>query len=179
MNTFAKLILIQRFKIVSYYSVQIEGEDSFFEQFVNKHTIENKDKLNHIMAWLKIIGNKYGAEKDNFRPESETAYTLALPPKGVDRQPSYVEYNSESDYYENVPNNLRLYCSVINRNIVVLFSGDIKTAHKAQDCDKVRPHFKMANKLTALIDKALKDKYIKLNEDISELVFDDEFELNW
>ena len=46
----------------------------------------NKEKLNHVLEWIKTIGNKYGALPHLFRPEGETADASALPPKGKDRK---------------------------------------------------------------------------------------------
>ena len=58
MNTFAKILLVQRFNRVSYYTLKLEEDDlSLFGMFKGKHTQENPEKMNHIMAWIKIIGN--------------------------------------------------------------------------------------------------------------------------
>ena len=178
MNNFAEIILVQRFKKVSYYSVSINEEDSLFREFVAKHTDTNREKLNHIMAWIKVIGEKFGAKENYFRNESETADTRALPPKGKNREPIYVE-TDDTGVEQNASNNLRLYCMRISDNVVFLFSGDIKTADKAQDCKNVRPHFQLANRLTKLIDKALVDKEIKWNENCTDITVEDDFYLMW
>ena len=178
MNNFAEIILVQRFKKVSYYSVSINEEDSLFREFVAKHTHTNREKLNHIMAWIKVIGEKFGAKENYFRNESETADTRALPPKGKDREPVYVE-TDDTGIEQNVPNNLRLYCMRISENVVFLFSGDIKTTDKAQDCENVRPHFRIANHLTSLIDKALIDKEIKWNKNCTDIIVEGDFCLMW
>lgn len=178
MNRFAKIILVQRFNKVNYYSVSIDDEDSLFRQFITKHTAIDRVKLNHILEWIKIIGNKTGAYEQYFRNESETADTRALPPKGKDREPVYIEID-ESGIEQNIGNDLRLYCMRINEHVVFLFNGDIKTAKKAQDCDNVRHHFRMANKLTALIDRALIEKEIKWNENCTDIIVEDGFCLMW
>lgn len=84
MNNFAEIKLVERFNKVNYYSLSINEEPTLFNQFVTKQARSNKEKLNHIMAWLKVIGEKYGAQTQYFRNESETAETGALPPKGND-----------------------------------------------------------------------------------------------
>lgn len=179
-NNFAKIKLVQRFNKVTYYTLLLnEDEMSLFGQFTVKHTSENKDKLNHIMAWIKVIGNKIGAREHYFRNEAETADASALPPRGIDKEPTYVEYNEITGKEENRENNLRLYCLRANDHVVFLFNGDIKTANKAQDCDKVRPHFRRANKLTEIIDQAFRDKEIKWNAGQTDILFDNDFELNW
>lgn len=81
-----------------------DNETSLFEEFVAHHTIANKEKLNHILDWLKAIGNKYGAQAHLFRPEGETADASALPPKGKERKPHYTESGKIK------ANNIRLYC---------------------------------------------------------------------
>ena len=88
-NNFAKIKLVQRFNKVTYYTLLLnEDEMSLFGQFTVKHTSENKDKLNHIMAWIKVIGNKIGAREHYFRNEAETADASALPPRGIDKEPT-------------------------------------------------------------------------------------------
>ena len=127
---------------------------------------------------VKIIGDKCGAQNQYFRNESETAETGALPPIRKYRGPVYVEV----DEYGNectVPNNLRLYCMRVSDNVVFLFNGDIKTADKAQDCDNVRPHFRQANRLSALIDKAFIEKEIKWNDDYTDILLEDSILLYW
>lgn len=178
MNTFAKLIVVQSYHKVNYYTVQIEDNKSLFQQFVDKHSVENLNKFQHIMVWLQVIGNKIGAYPEYFRNESETTDTAALPPIGKDREPSYIEFNAKTGQDENTSNDLRLYCMRVNESVVILFSGDIKTAYKAQDCDNVRPHFRLANKITNSIDEALKSKEIEWNIDKTDIIFDDDFELN-
>lgn len=179
MNTFASIKLVQRFNKVNYYTVKLEEDDvSLFEKFVQKHQAENFNKLQHIMSWIKIIGSKYGAYADLFRPEGETADAAALPPIGTDREPTYIEIDNEGEGV-NTPNNLRLYCFRANENVVFLFNGDIKTALKAQNCDNVRPHFRLANAVTNAIEIAFKENEIRWNEDSSDIRFEQDFELNW
>ena len=59
MNTFAHIKPIARYNKVAYYSVCINDcETSLFEEFISYHELNNKNKLNHVLEWLKIIGNK-------------------------------------------------------------------------------------------------------------------------
>ncbi len=180
MNNFATIKHISSYKKVEYYSVCLEhdGDVSLFELFLQTHSSENKEKLTHIMYWIKEIGDKYGAKEFYFRNEAETADASALPPQGIDREPTYVEFNDETGENENAPNNLRLYCFRANDNVVFLFNGDIKTADRAQDCDNVRPHFRLANKLTAIIESNFGEE-INWNEDLTDIIIEDDFELNW
>jgi len=177
-NNFAEIILVYRYKKVNYYSVSINDENSLFRQFVEKHSVTNKEKLNHIIRWIKIIGNKYGAKENYFRNEAETSDTSALPPKGQNREPVYVELN-ELESKQKTRNNLRLYCFRVNEKVVFLFNGDVKTTNKAQDCPSVKPHFKLANKITKLISEALREKEIKWNKNYTDIIVDNDFYLIW
>ena len=167
MNTFAKIKLIAEYEKVTYYSVNMDdNESTLFEDFVSRHTETDLKKLNHILVWIKSIGKNYGAQKHFFRPEADTADASALPPQGVDRKPNYIEHGKKKS------NNLRLYCLRANESVVFLFNGDIKTEIKAQNCPNVRPHFKLANKLTKALDEAFFNKDIVWNEYFDNIIFD-------
>ena len=179
MNNFARIILVANFNRVRYYSVILEGEElALFKQFLDKHTAKHRIKLNHLIKWIQKIGNDVGAKEGYFRHEGETADTSALPPLGKNRAPTYVQYNEESGEDENTTNDLRLYCLRANEHVVFLFNGDIKTANTAQECNNVRPHFRLANKLTECINTAFGDQ-IKWNRDRTDIMIENGFELNW
>lgn len=179
MNNFAEIVLVEEYRRVKYYSVLLNEEDALYDQFLVKHTAENKRKLNHIQAWLEKIGDRIGAHENYFRNEAETGDARALPPKGKDREPVYVEYSEGSKDDENTPNNLRLYCYRANESVVFLFNGDIKKKDLAQDCDNVREHFRTANKLSKLLNQALIDKDIRWNDDWTNIIVDEDFILEW
>ena len=182
MNIFATLNIVETYDKVVYYTLTIEEDDeidkSLFELFLTKHNEENYEKLYHIMAWLKKIGDVTGAKEFYFRPEAEIADASALPPQGIDREPTYIEFNTETEEEENTANNLRLYCFRASETVVFLFNGDVKTANRAQDCDNVRPHFRLANKLTKLLEEKFRQKEITWNEDHTDIEFDDDLELS-
>lgn len=172
MNTFAHIKPIAEYNKVAYYSICIDDkETSLFEDFIKEQTKENSKKLDHILNWLEQIGNNYGARTDYFRPEGETADTSALPPKGINRKPQYTEHR------KNKANTLRLYCLRANESVVFLFNGDIKTKRTAQECPNVRPHFKLANKLTKAIDEAFKDDEIVWNDDCTLINYNEDFKI--
>jgi hypothetical protein len=173
-NTFAHIKPIVQYDKVSYYSICIENnESSLFEDFIVHQTVHNKDKLNHLLEWIKIIGNKYGAQPNLFRPEGETADASALPPKGIERKPHYTEFGKKK------ANNIRLYCLRASEHVVFLFSGDIKTTKMAQDCPNVKKHFKLANQLTKIIDNAFANKDIIWNDDYTAIYCEDVFKLQF
>jgi len=164
-NTFAHIKPIGRYDKVSYYSVVVDNDTvSLFEKFIAAHETTNKEKLYHIVKWIAVIGNKYGAQPHLFRPEGETADTSALPP-AENRNPSYIENGKKK------PNSLRLYCLRANEHVVFLFNGNLKTAQKAQDCPNVQKHFKLANQITKAIDEAFKQKDIHWNETHTDIEF--------
>ena len=172
MNNFAHIKPIAQYKKVGYYSLCInDNEDSLFEEFIKQHTKTNEKKLDNILNWLKVIGNRYGAQTHHFRPEGETADTSALPPKGADRKPQYTEYGKKK------ANNLRLYCLRANEHIVFLFSGDIKTTKKAQHCPNVKSHFKLANQFTKAIDDAFIDRDIVWSDDYTQIECNEDFKI--
>ncbi|MBZ9630982.1 hypothetical protein LB465_09335 [Salegentibacter sp. LM13S] len=172
MNIFARIKPIARYNKVSYYSLVINDNNlSLFEEFVAVQTESNKSKLNHILSWIKIIGIKYGAQPHHFRSEAAIADTSALPPKGVKREPAYIEKGKKAN------NMLRLYTFRLNENVVFLFSGDLKTSRYAQNCPNVSSHFSLANKLTAAIQAALEEKEIRWIEDFTQIEFEQDFKL--
>lgn len=172
MNKFVRIKHIQSYKKVHYYSVCINDEKvSLFDKFIQKHRIANFEKFYHIFRWIEIIGNKYGAQEQNFRPEAEISDTSALPPKGKYRKPTYIE----NEILEANP--LRLYCFRVSEKIVFLYNGEIKTALKAQDCPQVRPHFKLANVITKALEEAFRNKEIYWKEDYTDIEFDEELEI--
>lgn len=172
MNIFAHIKPIAKYRKVSYYSLVLDQESiSLFEDFVTKQTKQNNRKLNHILAWIRVIGNKYGAQEHYFRSEAEIADASALPPKGIKREPAYIEKGKK------VSNMLRLYTFRLNENVVFLFSGNLKTTNYAQDCPNVAPHFKMANKLTAALQTALEEKEITWNDNFTQINFATDFKL--
>lgn len=178
-NNFAKIKHINTYSLVEYYSICLEEDNgnSLFEKFIAKHSKDNNDKFNHIMSWIKWIGNKYSAKKEYFRNEAETADTTALPPLNPNWEPSFIEWDNESQTGDT--NNLRLYTFRANEHVVFLFNGDLKTAAIAQDCPNVKHHFRLANKLTKVIDNCFVDGGIKWNYDQTDIVFEDDLELNW
>lgn len=179
MNNFGEIISVGRYKKVSYYSVGVNGCMSLYKQFISKHEVENQGKLNHILAWIQKIGDKVGAYEHYFRNEAKTGDARALPPKGKDREPKYIECRSDEDPGEVKPNDLRLYCMRLNKHVVFLFNGDIKTANDPEECDNVKNHFKMANRLAKLMDEALRNRDIRWVNDHTEIEVDDDFVLEW
>ncbi|WP_299431146.1 hypothetical protein [uncultured Maribacter sp.] len=167
MNGIIRLKHVTDYQKVCYYSVIIDKDDepietanSLFENFVKQQTIDNLEKLNHILSWLAEIGNRYGAQDRYFRDEQNQGEAMGLPPYAMGRPPVYTEDG------KTAPNNLRLYCHRLNPNVVILFNGGVKTEALAQECPNVKTHFLLANQLTKIIDQAFQNKDIKwINED--------------
>lgn len=159
---FATLKHISSFKKVHYYSVVLDGSDkSLFETFIETFlTNDAAEDARVILYWLKEIGNNRGAKSRYFRHEGSA---VALPP-------SAKIIGSEGSA-------LRLYCTVINENHVVLFSGGIKTHRYAQNCPNVKFHFELAQKLSKTITDNIVQRMIIIPENQSEILIDQDLEL--
>lgn len=175
MNGIVRLKHIEDYNKVCYYSVCINQEsesinnsESLFESFIREQENTENEKLNHILAWIKEIGNQYGAKESFFRNEQNQGEALGLPPNKIRRKPVYTEDGELS------PNNLRLYCHRLNDNVVILFSGGLKTADTPQECPNVKPHFELANKLTVLIDEAFKNRELIWVDEFTDIDYSDD-----
>lgn len=174
-----KLKYIQAYDKVVYYSVTLFDEEdnlistngSMFEDFIKKHEVQNYQELDYVLNWIRYIGDNKGALPHYFRFENRAS---GLPPKAktaVNENVSFVDVERP-----DLPNfSLRLYCLRLNEHVVILFNGDIKTTEKAQDCPNVGGHFKLANKLSECIDKAIVQRDIDLLE--YDIAYDDNLEL--
>lgn len=171
MTNFASIKFIHAYEKVTYYSIVVneeEGSKSLFEDFIEQFSLAEVEKLNHILFWIRQIGDKYGAQNHLFREEN---FEAALPPNGIMRQPVYKIDGRETS------NPLRLYCLRLNEAVVVLFGGGIKTAAKAQECENVSNHFFLANKLSKLFDESMKNGDIEWEVDHSDILFEQNFKL--
>lgn len=145
---------MKRFRKVQYYTVEIERdgerEEDEFKKFMLVHGQTNDGQK--LLALMKKLGDEVGAKEFYFRFEEEA---VALPSK-----PRVLERNSLRPLITD--DQLRLYCLRISDSIVILFNGGVKTTHKAQDCPNVRQHFKKANKLASIINKAIQDGIVQI-----------------
>jgi hypothetical protein len=164
MHNFATIKHIQTFEKVSYFSIIFDSDSlSLFEVFSEriKNDVNLKEDLQIITAWLIKIGAR-GAKKIWFREEGSAQ---ALPPKIHLLAGKYTS--------------LRLYCAVLNESVVVLFSGDIKTTLKAQDCPNVKDHFQLANRISERLTQAIIDKFIVLDDTLPNRMYIEEgYEIN-
>jgi len=145
-KTYITLHLFKSFQKVNFYTFQFEDDeqtetDKFFSKFEKNESV--KEDLNNLVAWLTLIGQKYGAKIDFFRHESSAQ---ALPPP------------MSKMVREVIVNNLRLYCVCISEEIVILANGGIKTSQQAQDSPDVLPHFRFANAMSKQINELIRDR---------------------
>ncbi|MEY3369172.1 MAG: hypothetical protein RI973_2327 [Bacteroidota bacterium] len=166
MNKFATLVEALRFKKVTFYTVRLdEHETNLFLQFINAHADDgtSREELATIRKWIGKIGSEIGATAPYFRSEAfRGGDASALPPPA-----QFLETSCD----------LRLYCMRVNSSSVVLFGGAVKTAPTAQECNQVRPHFMLANKLTKAIHRAIQAGDIKIHPVTGRLVFDENLTL--
>lgn len=156
-----------RYEKVTYYTIWVEGRPlSEFRDFQQRMEVKPNDlkELNEIRRFIQIIGRETGAEEVHFKHEGAAE---RLPPPY-----HYIETEDQDDY------GLRLYCIRLSTGIVILLNGDRKTALKVNDCEKCAPHFRLANRLSKQIDKAITEGSISLNHDTREIDIDEDFELH-
>lgn len=171
-NIFATIIAAQSFKKVTYYTVKFDGEEySEFEKFIIRHKGKEEihNEYNDLMSLIKRLGNEIGARERYFTRNERKAE--ALPPEWNKLK------NYERKLHVKYHHNLRLYCLRISDEVVFLFNGGIKTPGNitAEECAVVRQYFRMANKLTACIYQAMKDKEISFHG--KKIEIEEEFEL--
>ena len=122
--------------------------------------------LSNLLVWLEEIGDNYGAQKRFFRSEAWVTDVQALPPPRKQMELKKIEVED-----------LRLYCLVLNEQVVILFNGGIKTTHKAQDCPNVGKYFKQANLLASRIDHLIRSGEIYWNQDFTDIRFNKNLEI--
>lgn len=172
MNIFANIVRLTdlQFKKVRYFSIRFkENEVSEFFDFLNRMEDigEVSEDLSNLLVWIEQIGENFGAIKDRFfRNESIIADVQALPPS-----------KKQMEVYEILVEDLRLYCMVLNENVVFLFNGGIKTTDNAKECPNVGPLIKQANQIVKKIDECLKNKDISWNDDHTDIKFDEDLEI--
>jgi len=151
--------------ITSFFTIKFEGKSVSEYTDFNKRLSSNeanKNELNIINAVIKEIGER-GALPRYFTRDEKNAY--ALPPKQE-------KYFIQSDDY-----GIRLYCVVLNEQIVFLVNGDRKKTQKATDpVSNGGKYFYMAN---SLHEELIKDKLNKIiNWRDNDLEIDDDYLVN-
>ncbi len=135
-NIFATLVEVKRYVLVGYYSVKAECNsrsevDVFFKRMYEDP--ELKDEAIRLRYWITKIGNEIGGDPDYFRDER---LCNAFPPP-IEISHEYI--------------GLRLYCYIINENLVVLYNGGKKIGNPAEKCPNVKHHFYNAQSWTKQI----------------------------
>ena len=157
MKSFVLEIFDDGFALVTYYSVRWdEAEENKTDKFVLRFakSEEYRPFYQQIAALLADMGERKGACKHYFSRHEDAA--SALPPKGT------FEINGiEINFYENP---LRLYCTRLNDNMVVLFNGGLKTAQTAQASEDLARKFREAQYFARTIWEAVQDKTILIEE---------------
>jgi len=139
-----------------------------FYDFLNRmeNSPELDEDISNLLVWIEEIGENIGALEKFFRNESITADVRALPP------PMKVMKTREV-----IVNDIRLYCLVLNKNVVFLLNGGIKTTTNAKDCPNVGPYIKQANIIAQKIDDLVINNEIKWNNDRTDIIFDENLEI--
>ncbi len=144
------------FELVTYYSVRWdESEENETNKFVLKYSTSESHLLYYqqIAALIADMGDRKGARKHYFKRHEDVA--SALPPKET------FEVNGiEIEFFRNP---LRLYCTRINDQIVILFHGGLKSAQTAQLSTELSPKFRGAQYFARVIWQAVQDEMILIN----------------
>lgn len=154
MNNFALEIWDDESKMVTFYTVRKHDAsrnetDKFIDKFIDDE--EYKEFIYEIYNLLaEEIGGKHGAKKFFFNRHEKNV--TALPPTKVTLNEITVNLHG---------NPLRLYCLRINKEIVILFNGGLKTAQTAQ-AGQTSMSFYEANTYAEKINKAFYDKTIQI-----------------
>ncbi|WP_255373078.1 multiprotein-bridging factor 1 family protein [Chitinophaga sp. YR627] len=150
---------------ITYYSFHIDGDDLCeVEKFV---TTFNEpaygEDYHNIMSVIREMGMNRGAEAKYFRHEKAAE---ALPPP----------YTS---------GDVRLYCSRITRDIVILGNGCVKITQKVQQSKDCLFHFELVNALSTqitqrivsgdlkIVNKQFEGNYILKLEIVMSKIFED------
>lgn len=137
MKTFVLEIWEDSFTLVTYYTVRWdEAAESETEKFFRRFMADSvhREHFNEIVELLKDLGERKGAKTKYFSRHADEA--SELPPK-LTTEVNGIEIN----YFDNL---LRLFCTRINDNIVVLFNGGVKSSQATQDSPDLVAKFRDA-----------------------------------
>lgn len=157
MSTFAIEIWEDSLRKCTFYTVRKEGVglsemDKFFTRF--KGDTEYKHVFDDLLTLLiEDIGNRHGALDDFF--DRVAASVDELPPKPKIFRKGNLDV---VDLGLNFP--LRLFCLRINKGIVVLFNGGLKTSQKTQDSPELKMKFHEAKIFVKGIIEGIANKEI-------------------
>jgi hypothetical protein len=126
---------------------------------------KDKRQFGEIERMLTNLGEKYGAEEDEFRNEGTA---VALPPNYY----RFYDSDGSTDY------GLRLYCIWVNEEIVILLNGDRKTVQNPRHCPNVSTYHEMANKIGDAFFDSL-NIHNEIEIDGMDLLFEDDFLLKF
>lgn len=153
MNNFVVESFVDTYPLVKFYTVRwdetpLSETDKFFQRFLETESLRNyREDFDEIVTLIKIMGEQVGAAERFFRFEDAAQ---ALPPKST----VYVRQLLVSDGQ----NTLRLYCTRLRDNVVVLFKGGIKSSQKVSDSPNLAAKFREAQHFAKKIDKAIQEK---------------------
>lgn len=156
-----------KFEKVHYYTIRLGDKTvSEFRDFQQRMgaIATNITELAEINRHIEKIGTETGAYERHFRHEGAAD---GLPPP----YHKFIEAEGPGNY------GLRLYCIRLSPSVVILLNGDRKTALKVNDCEKCKPHFTNAVKISLKLNNAIAENYVYINNEEKEIEVDEDFEL--
>lgn len=143
-----KIVLLEEHEKVNFYSIQFNGEKlSEFEKFLLENKTKNPNDITKIIYRISKIGEN-GAYERHFRYAGKTNERIFELPASVDKT------------------NLRLYCLIINENIVILGNGGEKTTRTYNEDEFLNNCVAILNKIDAVIKLKEKNKQIVIEGNI-------------
>jgi hypothetical protein len=151
----------------SFYTIKFEDRTvPEFMDFYRRMT-SNQDNLKEVQLIMELIREigVYGAQRRYFNRPEKNAY--ALPPKG------------KEFYIETGDFGIRLFCLVMNPQIVILLNGNRKHTLKATDPGSgVSRYFYMANSLYDILIRDKLNGIIEWDGKAIELLFEPDYFVN-
>lgn len=152
---------------------QPTGEPSAFEDFLDfmyqqtDSTIQ--DEFKAIRMLIKDDLAIRGAQNHFFRDEADRAMPMSRESaKAFPQHRAFKNDYPSLEFNEEEQNcRVRLYCLRVNRHILILLSGAIKSPYvrAAQDCPQVKPYFDFCNQVAIAFDECIQERQIAVIDD--------------
>lgn len=152
---------------------QPTGEPSAFQDFLDFMNCQTDTIIQEEFKAVRLAIKDYlptrGALECFFRDEENCSLRSSS-----DMAKAFPRHNKLKEVYpvfvydeENQNCRIRLYCIRVDKHILILLNGALKTPNirSAQDCPKVKPYFDFCNEIAIALHDCFKDNQIKVIED--------------
>jgi hypothetical protein len=152
---------------------QPTGEPSAFEDFIDFMNRQTDTIILEEFKAVRLAINDYlperGAEEYFFRDEENRSLRSSS-----DMAKAFPRHNKLKEVYpvfvydeENQNCRIRLYCIRVDKHILILLNGALKTPNirSAQDCPKVKPYFDFCNQVAIAVNKYFEQGEVAIIDD--------------